>query len=78
MANHEEFSDPFGAPELYVDGVAYREMIGPDLMRTAFYAGEQGSRIIRIKLLIPASVCASAHQDLHNWLRITQGIKLAS
>lgn len=78
MRDREEWIDPFGAPEIFVDGVAYREMAGTDLMRSVFGATEHGQKIIRLKLLLPASIALQAHIDLHNWLMVQRGIKLAS
>ena len=62
------WSDPFCAPEIYVDGVAYRERVGTDIIRSVFYANEQGERIIRVKLLIPISICAVEHERLHEFI----------
>lgn len=48
------FHDPFGAPEIFVEGVAYREIVGANLVRMGFFACENGDKIVRLKLLIPA------------------------
>lgn len=60
--------DPYGAPEILVEGVAYREMIGTDLVRSAFYAKEQGEHIIRVKLVIPFFACAAEHYALRDFI----------
>ena len=48
------FIDPFGAPEILVDGVVYREWVGSDLIRFGLFARDHGETILRLKLLMPA------------------------
>jgi hypothetical protein len=73
------FIDPFGAPEILVEGVAYREMVGSDLLRSVFFANERGERIIRLKLLIPVMICTREHRELHSFVaKQSMGQKLAS
>ena len=47
------YLDPFGATEYLVEGVAYREMIGPDLIRFGFFVTDGGERVLRVRLVIP-------------------------
>lgn len=68
-----DWIDPYGSPEIYVDGVAYRESVGTDIVRSVFYACEQGEKIIRVKLLIPVAICATEHQNLHNFIALQGG-----
>ena len=65
-----DYHDPFGAPEIYVDGVAYREWAGPELLRVALFAREHGEGLVRVKLLIPVPVALQTHQDLHNFIQM--------
>lgn len=63
-----EFLDLYGVPDTYVDAVAYRELVGPNLMRSAFFTCQQGQRVITAKLLIPISVCAFEHHKLFEFI----------
>jgi hypothetical protein len=47
--------DPFGAPEFLVDGVAYRIMVGTEMIRFAFHSEEEEGRILRLKLVFPVA-----------------------
>lgn len=62
------FIDPFGAAEFVVDGVAYREMVGNEMMRAAFYATEQGENIIRVKLVMMVSALNLEHENANSFL----------
>jgi len=44
------------APEIVVQGVAYREIIARGLLRISLFSCEQGREIIRVKLLMPVEV----------------------
>lgn len=55
----ESFIDPFGAPEFFVDGVAYREMVGSDLVRITYFSRDHGDQIVKVKLLVPCAIIAS-------------------
>lgn len=59
MGGQEHFVDPFGAPEFFVDGVAYREMVGSDLVRITYFSSDHGEHIVRVKLLVPCAIIAS-------------------
>jgi hypothetical protein len=52
------FIDPFGAPEILVDGVAYREWVGSEFIRFGMFACEHGEHILRLKLVMAARTCA--------------------
>jgi hypothetical protein len=69
------YSDPYGAPEIVVDGVAYREMFSPDVLRAAFFAKEQGELIIKVKILMPVVSLMLAHQSVHDFIE-AQGVRL--
>lgn len=53
MGRATDWNDPFGAPEFLIDGVAYREMVGSEMLRLGCYSNEQGERILRVKLVVP-------------------------
>lgn len=55
------FNDPFGAPEFIVEAVAYRELVGTDMMRLAWLANERGERIIRFKAVVPITSLIIEH-----------------
>jgi hypothetical protein len=57
------FIDPFGAPEILVDGVAYREWVGSDMIRFGMFARDHGETILRLKLVIPAVVCSLEQRE---------------
>lgn len=52
------FLDPFGAPEFFCTGLAFLQMAGPGIVRFVFYEddGEPLESIVRVKLLLPATV----------------------
>lgn len=50
------FIDPFGAPEIWTDKVAYREIACPGVVRLVFAAEEHGESIVKVKILMPVAV----------------------
>lgn len=68
MGQPVEYVDPYGAPELFVNGVAYREWAAGGLIRSGFFAWEQGLKVIRVKLLIEAPICAIEHQAMQRFV----------
>lgn len=58
------YIDPFGAPEFIVDGVAYREMLGTEFVRSSFFARDRGELILRVKLVMPVSIGNAEHNAL--------------
>lgn len=50
------FFNALQAPEIVVEGVAYREIVGATWVRTAFFSCERGRQIVRVKLVIPSAV----------------------
>jgi hypothetical protein len=56
------FLDPFGAPEFLVDDIAYRVMVGSELIRMAFHQEENGESIIRLKLVFPIAKLMGAQE----------------
>lgn len=62
------FIDPFGAPEFFVGGVAYREIVYGDLMRSTFFASDHGEHIIKVKLIIPMVACNMEHVALQDFI----------
>jgi hypothetical protein len=61
MAARESFIDPFDAPEFRVSGVAWREMVSTDTVRSVFFVREGNEGILKVKLLIPIAVMAAEH-----------------
>lgn len=48
--------DPYGAPEFLVDGVAYRVMVGTEMIRFGYYSVDDGEQILRVKLVFPTAL----------------------
>lgn len=60
--------DPFGAPEFLVDGIAYRVMVGTEMIRFAYYSMDEGEQILRVKLVFPASLVLPEQQATREFL----------
>lgn len=63
-----EHIDPYGAPEIFVNGVAYREWAAGGLIRSGFFAFENGFKVIRVKMLIEAPICAREHRAMQQFI----------
>lgn len=59
--------DPFGAPEYFVNGVQHC-LVCPDLVRLSFYATEDHESFVKVKLLIPISICRVERLALQTFL----------
>jgi hypothetical protein len=68
------WSDPFGAAEYFVDGVAFREVVCPNLLRVAFFAREGNERIIRVKLLVTPDTAMQEQARTCAFLRDSVGM----
>ena len=68
------FSDPFGAAEYFIDGVAYREVVCANLLRVAFFSREGNERIIRVKLLVTPEVAMNEQARTCAFLRESVGM----
>lgn len=66
------YTDVWGAPEIFCEGVAYREMVGTDIVRSVLYSTEQGERIIRVKLLLPFAISAIEERRWHEFIRMQE------
>lgn len=62
------FVNALRAPEIVVEGVAYTELVGGNLVRVALFSNEQGSRVLRVKLLMPVHVADAENRRMRAFL----------
>lgn len=56
------YIDPFGAPEFLVEAVAYRELVGTEMIKLGWCASEAGECILRFRAIIPVTAILREHE----------------
>ena len=65
----ETVIDPFGAPEHWVDVVAFRDTLAPGIVRLAFASHERGELIVRTKILMPVTALLVEQKRTQTFIR---------
>jgi hypothetical protein len=55
------YIDPFGAPEFFVDDIAFRQLVGTEYIRFGYFSVEGDDHILRVKIVAPVRAILNSH-----------------
>jgi hypothetical protein len=61
--------DPFGCPEFLVEDIAFRQMVGTEMVRFGYVSSDGDDRILKVKLVFPLVRLFDAQRDTLQFLR---------
>jgi hypothetical protein len=66
----EAFVDAYGAPEFFCNDLGYVHLASPGVVRFGLFAFEDGQKILKAKILLPAVIVPSAVKRVTTFMAV--------